>query len=822
MKKFSKNTLLVSAASLALLTSPAFAQEEEEAEARQKTVVVTGVIGAAGANKIDSSISVSSLDDEFIADVGPTNLAEIYRQLPGIRSESSSGGGNSNVAVRGLPLSTGGAKFLQTHEDGLPIMLFGDFDFAPADGYYKSDASLARVESVRGGTASTLTTNGAGGIINLISKTGREGGGSAVLSTGLDHDDFRFDADYGGDLGEDMYFHIGGHFQQGGDFRDSGFDTISGGQIRGSLTKEFENGFIRVHGKWLDKKDAAYFPQAVTINGDSVGDGVAGFDANSDSLQSPYTRYGRDVDGTNTVNNYDLADGIRAQVKSIGAELDFDLGNGISLNNKVRYQDISGNFNGAFTHNVNGFENRFGTASGATIFNGPAAGGSVSDASLTNLTGNNLVSEIAYFNVDLEDMSNFANELRLSKSIELEGSRLDVTVGHFFMNQNFKQDWHWNALLATTSNNSALISVPGVTTDGVLGYNQAFGWNGTNRNYDLEYQANAPFIGASWTNDVLTIDGSVRFDTMEQTGVRTEGAGAPFDVNGDGVIGPAEADVSLNTGTVGAEANFEVDNTAYSFGVNYLVNEDLAVFARASSGASFNGERQLGNSQTPGGGLIAGGEETYVDVADQYEVGMKWQGGQIGEGDLDLYLTGFYTETEESNTQLTGGGTPTTIANEYESTGIEFEAAYRLGGFDLNATATWTDAEISDSTSAPATIGNTPQRQADFIWAVSPTYNWNDKARFGASWVGTTDSYADFGNTLTQDGYSVVHLFATYNLTDDLTLGVNVNNAFDETGITESFNDGRIFDTDGDGINDHTIGRSILGRTATANIRYRF
>ena len=270
MKRSNRQALLMSVASLALVAGAAHAQEatvEEDAEARMKEVVVTGVIGAAGANKIDSSISVSSLDFEGVVEAGPTNLAEIYRNLPGIRSESSSGGGNSNVAVRGLPLSTGGAKFLQTQEDGLPILLFGDFDFAPTDGYYKADSTLQRVESVRGGTASTLTTNGPGGIINLISKTGKEEGGSVSLTTGLSYDDFRIDGEYGGDLADDMYFHIGGHFQQGGDYRDSGFDTISGGQIRGSLTKECENGFVRVTGKWMDKKDAAYFPQALVING---------------------------------------------------------------------------------------------------------------------------------------------------------------------------------------------------------------------------------------------------------------------------------------------------------------------------------------------------------------------------------------------------------------------------------------------------------------------------------------------------------------------------------------------------------------------------
>ncbi|VAV96691.1 Predicted sucrose-specific TonB-dependent receptor [hydrothermal vent metagenome] len=815
------STLLVSSAMATTLQTAAIAQDADN-DAYADEIVVTGVAGTKGKNKIETSVSVSSINYDKIIDVAPRSLAEIYRQLPGIRSESSSGGGNSNVAVRGLPLSTGGAKFLQTQEDGLPILLFGDFDFAPADGYYKADSTLARVESVRGGTASTLTTNGAGGIINLISKTGSTEGGSVSFSTGLGYSDYRTDMEYGGRITDDMYFHVGGHFQQGGDYRNSGFDTISGGQFRASLTKEFENGYVRVTGKVMDKKDAAYFPQATSISNGVVGNGVTGFDANSDSLQSPFTRFGRAVNGQNVVKNSDLADGIRSKVKSIGVETSFDVGNGISFVNKARYQDISGNFNGTFTHNVDGFENRFGTNSGASIFNGPNAGGLISDSSLTALTGNNLVSEVAYFDVELDDMSNFADELKLSKSFEMAASTLDITAGYFFMNQKFKQDWHWNAFLTTTQNNAALIDVPGQTDNGILGFNRAFGWNGNNRNYDLEYRATAPFAAASWSNDRVTLDGSIRFDNMRQRGNRFEAVGGAFDVDGDGTIDPPETDVSLSTNTVGATANFSVSNTSFSVGANYLVQDNFSVFARVSSGASFNGERQLGNSQLPGGGLIPGGANTYVDVADQYEAGLKWQNAEVGAGLLDLYVTGFFTTTEESNTQLTGGGTPTIIANEYESKGIELEFYYEIGDFNLNGTATWTDAKISDSTSAPATIGNAPQRQADLIWSVTSSYNWNERFRFGANLIGTTDSYANFANTLKQAGYMTTNLFGNVAITDGLEFSININNVFDTTGITESFNDGRIFDTNGDGINDTTIARSILGRTASATLRYRF
>ena len=811
--------LLATAATAALLTSPAFAQDADVDE-----VITTGVVSSKGKNKIDTSISVSSVNLETIQDLAPTNLAEIYRNLPGIRSESSSGGGNSNVAVRGLPISTGGAKYLSTQEDGLPVLLFGDHLFAPADGFVKADATLARIESVRGGTASTLTTNGVGGIINIIGKTGQQEGGSAAITYGLDHDDMRFDAEYGGSLSEDMYFHIGGHFQQGGDYRDSGYDPISGGQIRGTLTKEFENGFVRVTGKWLDKKDAAYFPQLVsrTDNGSgvgTVGESLGGFEAQNHSIYSNFTRNGLAVDGSGNVLPYDLADGLDHKVKAIGAEVDFDLGSGINFNNKVRYQDITGRFLGGFS---NGVSSAADLGAGSTYFNGPNAGQAVTAGNLPN----GIASNVAVFDVEIDDMSNFANELKLSKSFDLDGgSVFDVTLGHFFMNQNFNQDWHWSELRTTTENDAVLIATP-QSINGLHGVNQAFGWDGSNRNYDLEAEVSAPFAAASWTNDALSIDASIRFDNMTQTGVRLEASGGAVDLNNDGAITGSEASVSLNNGSVGARANLEVDNTAWSVGANYRLNDGMSVFGRASSGASFNFDRALDfGVRNPDGSLRPSGEDAYVDVADQFELGLKMQNKEIAGGDFDFYATAFFTNTEESNVEILSGA-PSGRVREYDSKGVELEANYNRGGFDLFATATFTDAEISkaeDNGVVNAALeGNTPQRQADLIWTVSPSYSF-DRFRLGGSWVGTTDSYSLDENILKQDGYSVVHLYGAVNVTDALELSLNANNVFDTVGITESANDGRNgWDTNGDGRLDTTIGRSITGRTISGRLRYTF
>ena len=196
---FRTRASLVTLAIAALSAQPAIAQEAaDDADVSVEEIVVTGV--AKATNRLDTSVSVSALDVDSVANVAPRGTAEIFRRLPGIRAESSAGGGNSNMQVRGLPAVTGGAQFISLQEDGLPVLLFGDHNFAPADGFVKVDATLARIESVRGGSAATLTTNGNGAIINLINKTGKTEGGSIQFMKGVDYKDTRVDAEYGASL----------------------------------------------------------------------------------------------------------------------------------------------------------------------------------------------------------------------------------------------------------------------------------------------------------------------------------------------------------------------------------------------------------------------------------------------------------------------------------------------------------------------------------------------------------------------------------------------------------------------------------------------
>ncbi len=94
------------------------------------------------------------------------------------------------------------------------------------------------------------------------------------------------------------------------------------------------------------------------------------------------------------------------------------------------------------------------------------------------------------------------------------------------------------------------------------------------------------------------------------------------------------------------------------------------------------------------------------------------------------------------------------------------------------------------------------------------TYNF-DKGAAGLSFIGTTDAYAQDSNDLKFDGYTQVNGFVSYNLSENLSLSLNVNNLFDTVGITEA-EEGSVPD------NDIIRARTINGRTTSLTLKYSF
>ncbi|WP_321539947.1 TonB-dependent receptor domain-containing protein [Flavobacterium piscinae] len=159
------------------------------------------------------------------------------------------------------------------------------------------------------------------------------------------------------------------------------------------------------------------------------------------------------------------------------------------------------------------------------------------------------------------------------------------------------------------------------------------------------------------------------------------------------------------------------------------------------------------------------------------------------------------------------------IQREYTAYGLELEGSYTVNKFNFNGSITWTKAEISKDVINPAVEGNTPRRQADFIYNAIAAYKFgaDGKHNVGVSLIGTTKSFAQDNNELIMPGYVYFNPFVNIELTKGLMASLNVNNVFNTIGITEVEEGSIVENTD-----NILRARSINGRTTSLTLSYRF
>nr|WP_185823293.1 TonB-dependent receptor [Xanthomonas sp. GW] len=766
------------------------------------SVFVTGT--ASAKSKLKSSVSVSTVGAEAIEQSAPRSTAEIFRNIPGIRSESSGGEGNANIAVRGLPVASGGAKFLQLQEDGLPVLEFGDIAFGNADIFLRADYSLERIEAIRGGSASTFASNSPGGIINFISKTGDTAGGSVGLSRGLGRfDNTRLDFDYGAPFAEHWQFNVGGYYRRGDGVRDAGYATDKGGQLKANLTRLFDNGYVRVYAKYLNYRAAAYTPVPTLVSG---SDGsphfhdVGSFDPGSDTLYSPYFRSSNSLDGSNRLTRVELGDGMHPVSRAIGAEAQFDIGGGWTLTDKFRIADTSGRFVSPFPAEV------ADAASLAAEIGG--AGATLRDADGQPYSGQAVRTHL--FNTRINDLGNAVNDLSLARDFgNGAGGNVNLKAGLYSSRQVIDMDWTWNSYVQSVSSRSRLLDVVAadgslLSQNGLYAYGVPYWGTDNTRHYDVRYTINAPYVALGWDQGPLSVDASVRYDMGKARGDTAGGLLVDnLDVDGDGVIQAPERSVATIDYANRKPVDYDWNYLSYSLGGNYMLNDDLAAFARYSRGARANADRLLFGVVRDDGSVSS---DEAVNFVKQLEGGLKWRAGG-----LSLFATAFAARTQEQNYEATSQHF---FNRTYKAHGLELEAAYRSGGFAINGGATWTDATIDKDQITPANAGHTPRRQARFVWQLTPSYR-GERYEVGINAIGTSSAYTQDSNQLKMPGYTQVNLFGNYRVSDALTLSLNVNNLFDAFGLTEA---------EDASIPDNAIirARSIPGRTASVGVRYDF
>ena len=568
-------------------------------------VVVTAA--PTGRTKMKSSDSVTSMGEEAIARSGATNVADILRSVPGIRSEASGGEGNANIVVRGIPLSAGGGRYVQFQEDGLPVLMFGDVEFATPDMFMRSDFMTDRVEVVRGGSASTQASNAPGAIMNFISKNSRDAGNSVGYTMGLGSRLNRVDFSFTNALSDDTHVNIGG-FQRQSDGAPSSttYNAASGGQLRASITKTLEKGsYVRASFKSLDDKTPSLMPVPVSfVNGQVVP--LAGFDPRKSSVAMVGGTFTRDLtmDKNGNMVASNPQDGTQVKSNAFGLEGKFNLADGWSIEERFRSSKNSGRFNAPLGLNLG-------------------------SGDLRNVQ----------LNTSLDNMDATFNDIKALKSFDLAGGKSLTTVGLFTGSQKVAQTWGFNQYV--------------VRLNDVGNYSsQIRNTNGSNlydnpRTFDLTYTTTAPYAAINWDKGPLNLDASIRNDNFKA-------AGATYRPNKDG------ANNYVITGWDASSkdsVNYTLNKNSYSLGANYALSKDFSAYSRISSGVAMPNERNLYG--TPG---ALNGHAPGMNTVKQEEAGVKYR-----NGGWNIFATYFQAKTDESNYEVT---TNTSTHNSYDAKGI--------------------------------------------------------------------------------------------------------------------------------------------------------
>lgn len=789
--------LLFAAPALAQTAAPAAGQQPPRLTAWEASriranddTVSTGV--ARARDRLDSATSTSSLPDADIARIGETSIGAIFRTIPGIRSEAVSGEVNSSYTIRGLPLVGIGAKYLQLQENGLPVLEFGDIFGLASDYYLRYDFSVSHIESIRGGSASTFASNAPGGVINLISNTGEVEGGSVQVSTGVDYDSQRVDFGFGGRLSDTLRYHVGGFYREGEGPIRAGFDANRGGQLKFNITKDFEGGFFRVEGKFLDDRviNYAQVPMLVSgTNSDPSYTDVPNFSVRNDTLSTGNIGSFLNLNADGVLTRTNFADGNRALVRSIGFQSRFNLG-GWTVQQHMRFADQSGNQVLNFPLAVVPaavVPFAFGARPGSLAYaSGPNAGQPIT--SPVSLNGNGLVAYSLILSRQINSLNNFTNDARVSRVWRIRGGDLTTTAGIYISEQSLDYGRQYPVFFQDIvgSGRSSLIDIRNTngtfrTQDGFFGFSGPGGDSSIRE--DVDYSIVAPYGSLNYRFGKLALGASMRLDNGQVRGRAIVGEStrlSAIDVDGDGVLSEAERTFSVPTDLL--PVDYDYDYLSWSVSANYRVSEIFSTFARYSTGGRAAADGVLDDvSINPATGDLNDPDIAY-DPVDQAEIGFK-----LRTGGLFANLTAFWAEVTETNQQLrsdANGQTSVDLVRQgYRAIGAEFEGGVRRGPFSLTGSATLTSAEITDA-GDPAVIGNTPRHQADLIYALLPQYD-TDLFTVGASIVGTTESYSQDVNGLIMPAYTTVNAFLQLRPIERVVVSLNANNLFDELALVD-------------------------------------
>src|SRR5580704_15208718 len=160
---------------------------------------------------MQTSFSVTVVDQEALANSPALGLAALLTTIPGFYGEASAGEDNLNISARGV--RGGFLEYISLQEDRLPTFYNGFLEELEV----RRDLTYGQMEVTRGGPSGVLTSNGAAAIVNFLSRKATDTPEGEVAVSYTSYGEARTDVYYGGPIGNsgNTWGTIGGYYRKG-------------------------------------------------------------------------------------------------------------------------------------------------------------------------------------------------------------------------------------------------------------------------------------------------------------------------------------------------------------------------------------------------------------------------------------------------------------------------------------------------------------------------------------------------------------------------------------------------------------------------------
>jgi iron complex outermembrane recepter protein len=826
----SQTTRALAAAALSVVL-PAFAQETKSGDqavvaeaSTQNTnrteaghrlsldrMVVTGT--GVARRKFETSYAVSSLSASDVERLAPLNVADLLGQVPGVQAEATGGEAQNIYRVRGIPNESNFFTFL---EDGMLVYGENDGFFFKGDVMVRLDLMTRGVEIVRGGPAPIFADNAAA-IFNMITRQGGEmaerGARLTLGDTGL----YRFDGFASGKLADRTYYAFGGFYRQHRGYRDNGFPSDTGGQLRLNLQRKLDNGEASFFAKVFDDRNVFLLPIPVADPRNparSLDPYIDYFKGtlNSPSLRDVVMRYPTVGGASTATEGRDLADGRHLRYFNTGADLSLKLG-GWQLSDKLRWMKGKLDFDALYSTvnpaDGNTFAAGFLNASRAAFGSGVSRLGYTyagQSAAYDPYAASGLVAQAGYRAIR-NDFHSLSNELRITRDFELAG-RHSLTVGLLLSRYKSSMNLRYQDYLLELAGKPRPLDLVAYGASGdVLGRvtdNGVLRYSSTLTGGQSTVTQTSVYLADSWK---LTPQTTLDFGAR-RSGYSGEGYSkntARYDLGNSATL----ADNST-LGFTGVNAPRSIDGhpTSWTVGVNQEITRSMGAYVRASVAYRLPGEINIYTFAAP-----------TTTKAQQYEAGLKYA-TPLFSAFATVFVSQFkpFATTVAEIDPATGTITNQVFIGNVKSPGVELEFSWRPGaGFSLDGSATYSPAKSGNMVSAAGnqsltTEGKRPIRQPKTWGNIRPAVNFEVAAWQASAYARfnfTGKRYVDLQNTTALPAYQTLALGLSASR-DGATLQLVVDNATNAKGLTEG--NPRADAVAGQGSADAIYGRPLFGR----------